>query len=109
FAELDRGEDVPPTILAPVAVAIAASRGPASDAIGLAERVLASGELGAPNSVLVGAVGNSLIYAGALSRAGQVYSDSIAAATSRGNRLALARQATMAAKEAPRPRAPPRE
>ncbi|HEY1568322.1 MAG TPA: AAA family ATPase [Solirubrobacteraceae bacterium] len=98
FAELDRGDPVAPEILAPLTVAIAASRGPAGDAIALAERVLASGELGAPNSVLVGAIGNGLIYAGALSRASQVYSESIAAATRRGNRLAAAWQSTMASK-----------
>ena len=64
FAELDRGDTMAPTILAPLTVAIAASRGPADDAIAIAEQVLASGELGAPNSVLVGAIGNGLIYAG---------------------------------------------
>jgi DNA-binding CsgD family transcriptional regulator len=98
FTELDGGEDVAPAILAPLVVAIAASRPPASDAVALAERVLASGELDAPNSVLVGAVGNGLIYAGALSRAGQVYGESIAAATRRGNRLAVAWQSTMVSK-----------
>ena len=98
FAELDRGDTMAPTILAPLTVAIAASRGPADDAIAIAEQVLASGELGAPNSVLVGAIGNGLIYAGALSRASQVYGDSIAAATGRGNRLAVAWQSTMASK-----------
>jgi DNA-binding CsgD family transcriptional regulator len=98
FTELDRGEDLPPAILAPLVVAIAASRAPASDAIVLAERVLASGGLDAPNSVLVGAIGNGLIYAGALSRADQVYGESIAAATRRSNRLAVAWQSTMASK-----------
>ena len=98
FAELDRGDTMAPTILAPLTVAIAASRGPADDAIAIAEQVLASGELGAPNSVLVGAIGNGLIYAGALSRASQVYGDSITAATGRGNRLAVAWQSTMASK-----------
>ena len=98
FAELDRGDLVAPAILASLTVAIAASRGPATDAIALAERVLASGELGAPNSVLVGAIGNGLIYAGALSRASQVYGDSIAAASGRGNRLSVAWQSTMASK-----------
>jgi DNA-binding CsgD family transcriptional regulator len=98
FAELDRGDPVAPAILASLTVAIAASRGPAREAIALAERVLASGELGAPNSVLVGAIGNGLIYAGALSRASQVYADSIAEATRRGNRLAVAWQSTMGSK-----------
>jgi DNA-binding CsgD family transcriptional regulator len=98
FAELHRGDPVAPAILAPLTVAVAASRGPAGDAIAIAERVLTSGELGAPNSVLVGAVGNGLIYAGALSRAGQVYAESIAAASERGNRLAVAWQSTMASK-----------
>jgi DNA-binding CsgD family transcriptional regulator len=79
-------------------VSLAASRPPASDAIALAERVLASGALDAPNSVLVGAVGNGLIYAGSLSRAAQVYGESIAAATRRGNRLTVAWQSTMCSK-----------
>jgi DNA-binding CsgD family transcriptional regulator len=98
FAELDRGDPVAAAILAPLTVAIAASRGPAGDAIALAERVLASGELDAPHSVLVGAVGNGLIYAGALSRASQVYGDSIAAGSRRSNRLAVAWQSTMVSK-----------
>ena len=79
-------------------MAIAASRGPARDAIALAERAHASQGLDAPHSVLVGAIGNAFIYAGALSRAGQVYSESISAAARRSNRLAVAWQSTMASK-----------
>jgi ATP/maltotriose-dependent transcriptional regulator MalT len=46
----------------------------------------------------VGAIGNSLIYAGALARAGQVYDESITRAARRGNRLAVAWQSTMVSK-----------
>jgi tetratricopeptide (TPR) repeat protein len=95
FAELDRGGDVAPELLAPLAVYVSASRGPGAEAIALAERALASGGLEAPNSVLVGAIGNSLIYAGALARADQVYGESITRAARRGNRLAVAWQSTM--------------
>jgi DNA-binding CsgD family transcriptional regulator len=98
FVELERGVQLAPAILAPLVVAIAASRPPAADAIALAERVLAAGGLDAPNSVLVGAVGNGLIYAGALARAVQVYGASIAAAAQRGNRLTVAWQSTMRSK-----------
>ncbi len=98
FVELERGVQLAPAILAPLVVAIAASRPPAADAIALAERVLATGGLDAPNSVLVGAVGNGLIYAGALARAVQVYGASIAFAAQRGNRLTVAWQSTMRSK-----------
>jgi DNA-binding CsgD family transcriptional regulator len=98
FADLDRGAFVAPELLAPLAVFVSASRGPGAAAIDLAERALASSRLDAPDSVLVGAIGNSLIYAGALARAGQVYNDSIAGAARRGNRLAVAWQSTMVSK-----------
>ena len=98
FDELERGVELAPPILAPLVVAIAASRPPAADAIALAERVLETGGLDAPNSVLVGAVGNGLIYAGALARAVQIYGESIAFATQRGNRLTVAWQSTMRSK-----------
>jgi DNA-binding CsgD family transcriptional regulator len=98
FVELERGLQLAPSILAPLVVAIAASRPPAANAIALAERVLATGGLDAPNSVLVGAVGNGLIYAGALARAVQVYGASIAFAAQRGNRLTVAWQSTMRSK-----------
>jgi tetratricopeptide (TPR) repeat protein len=102
FVELERGVQLAPAILAPLVVAIAASRPPAADAIALAERVLATGGLDAPNSVLVGAAGNGLIYAGALARAVQVYGVSIAFAAQRGNRLTVAWQSTMRSKALPR-------
>lgn len=98
FDQLERGVELAPPILAPLVVAIAASRPPAADAITLAERVLKTGGLDAPNSVLVGAVGNGLIYAGALARAVQIYGESIAVATQRGNRLTVAWQSTMRSK-----------
>jgi DNA-binding CsgD family transcriptional regulator len=98
FAELARGAQLPPAVLAPLVVAISASRPPAADARALAERVLDTGGLDAPNSVLVGAVGNGLIYAGALARAVRIYGESIADAARRGNRLAVAWQSTMRSK-----------
>ena len=48
--------------------------------------------------MIVGAIGNSLIYAGALSQAARVYRESITAAETAGNRLAIAWQSTMRAK-----------
>jgi hypothetical protein len=48
--------------------------------------------------VVVGAIGNSLIYAGALSQAARLYHDSITDAARRGNRLTVAWQSTMRAK-----------
>jgi ATP/maltotriose-dependent transcriptional regulator MalT len=79
-------------------VAIAAARGPAAGATELAGRVLAGDPLAAPNSVLIGAVGNGLIYAGALGEASRVYGDAIAAAARRGNRLMVAWLSTMRSK-----------
>ena len=98
FADLDRGTYVAPELLAPLALFVSASRGPGAEAVALAERALASGGLDAPNSVLVGAIGNSLIYAGALARAGHVYGESITRAARLGNRLAVAWQSTMVSK-----------
>ncbi len=95
LADLDRGTFVAPELLAPLAVFVSAARGPGAAAIALAERALASGGLDAPDGVLVGAIGNSLIYAGALARAGHVYDESITRAARRGNRLAVAWQSTM--------------
>ena len=94
FAELDRGTDVAPELLAPLAVFVSASRAPGRRRSRSRAR-LAAGGLDAPNSILVGAIGNSLIYAGALARAGQVYDESITRASRRGNRLAVAWQSTM--------------
>jgi DNA-binding CsgD family transcriptional regulator len=98
FAHLAAGAQLAPWTLAPLVVAIAASRPPAGVAIALAQRALETGGLDAPNSVVVGAIGNGLIYAGALSQASRVYHDSITAAARRGNRLAVAWQSTMRAK-----------
>jgi ATP/maltotriose-dependent transcriptional regulator MalT len=98
FMQLAAGAPLAPWTLAPLVVAIAASRPPASAAIALAQRALETGRLDAPNSVLVGAIGNGLIYAGALSQASRLYHDSITAAARRGNRLAVAWQSTMRAK-----------
>ena len=75
--------------LAPLVVAIAASRPvPHGDAIALAQRALEAGRLDAPNSVIVGAIGNGLIYAAHSSQAARVYHESITAANTHGNRLA---------------------
>ena len=98
FAELEADEPLAPRTLAPLVVAIAASRPPASVALTLAQRALEDGRLDAPNSVIVGAIGNGLIYAGALALAARVYHDSITAATRRGNRLTVAWQSTMRSK-----------
>ena len=98
FAELEAGEPLAPRTLAPLVVATAASRAPASDAIALAERALGAERLDAPNSVILGAIGNGLIYSGALSAAARLYHDSITAATRRANRLTVAWQSTMRSK-----------
>ena len=98
FRQLETGAVLAPATLAPLVVALAAARPPAVDAIALAERLFDAGGVDAPNSVLVGAVGNGLIYAGALSRAVVLYGDSIDAAARRGNRLTVAWQSTMRAK-----------
>jgi DNA-binding CsgD family transcriptional regulator len=98
FAELDAGAPLSPRTLAPLVVAVAASRAPARVAIALAQRALEAERLDAPNSVIVGAIGNGLIYSGALSQAARVYQDSITAATRGGNRLTVAWQSTMRSK-----------
>ncbi len=98
FAELESDTTLAPRTLAPLVVAIAASRPPASVAVELAQRALEDRRLDAPNSVILGAIGNGLIYAGALSQAARIYHDSIAAATRRGNRLTVAWQSTMCSK-----------
>ncbi len=98
FAQFDAGVKLAATTLAPLVVAISASRPPATAAIAVARRALETGRLDAPNSVVIGAIGNGLIYAGALSLAATVYRDSITAATRHGNRLAVAWQSTMCAK-----------
>ena len=51
--------------------------------------------LGEPNSVVAGLLGNGLIYAGAPSRAGRFYDETIATATRRGSRLTVAWQSVM--------------
>jgi DNA-binding CsgD family transcriptional regulator len=97
FAELEAGAPLSPQTLAPLVVAIAASRPPASVAVALAQRALEA-RFDAPNSVIVGAIGNGLIYSGALSQAARLYHDSIATATRHGNRLTVAWQSTMRSK-----------
>ena len=98
FAQLEAREPLASRTLAPLALAVAASLGPAGEAIALVQRALDVGRFEAPNSVIVGAIGNSLIYAGALSQAARVYRESITAAETAGNRLAIAWQSTMRAK-----------
>lgn len=98
FRQLADGAPLAATTLAPLVVAISASRPPAPVVTELALRALETGDLDAPNSVLVGAIGNGLIYAGLLSLASGVYRNSITAATRAGNRLAVAWQSTMSAK-----------
>ena len=98
FAELEGGERLSPRTLAPLVVATAASRPPARAAIALAQRALEGELLAAPNSVIVGAIGNGLIYSGALSQAARIYHESITAAARNGNRLTVAWQSTMRSK-----------
>ena len=95
LAQLEDGEELKPTTLACLVVAIAASRGPAPAAVRLADRVLDARWLGEPNSVVAGLLGNGLIYAGAPSRAGRFYDETIATATRRGSRLTVAWQSVM--------------
>ncbi len=95
LAQLQDGEELNPTTLACLVVAIAASRGPAAAALSLADRVLDAHWLGDPNSVVAGLLGNGLIYAGAPSRAGRFYDETIATATRRGSRLTVAWQSVM--------------
>ncbi|MGZ4305812.1 MAG: LuxR C-terminal-related transcriptional regulator, partial [Solirubrobacteraceae bacterium] len=95
LAQLEAGEELNPTTLACLVVAIAASRGPAAAALRLADRVLGARWLGDPNSVVAGLLGNGLIYAGAPSRAGRFYDETIATAMRRGSRLTVAWQSVM--------------
>ena len=78
FAQLEAGEELDPSTLACLVIAIAASRGPAAAAIRLAERVLDAGRFDQPNSVVAGQIGNGLIYAGAPSRGARFYDETIA-------------------------------
>ncbi len=95
LGQLEDGEELNPTTLACLVVAIAASRGPAAAALSLADRVLGARWLGDPNSVVAGLLGNGLIYAGAPSRAGRFYDETIATAMRRGSRLTGAWQSVM--------------
>ncbi len=95
FSQLEAGEQLDPSTLACLIIAIAASRGPAADAIRLADRVLDASRFDQPNSVVPGQIGNGLIYAGATSRGGRFYDQTIAAATRRGSRLTVAWQSVM--------------
>ena len=95
LSQLEAGEQLDPLTLACLVIAFAASLGPAAAAIGLADRVLRTSRLEQPNSVVAGLIGNGLIYAGALSRGGRFYDETIAAATRRGSRLTVAWQSVM--------------
>lgn len=95
FGQLEAGEELDPSTLACLVMAIAASRGPAAAAIHLADRVLNSNRFDQPNSVVAGQIGNGLIYAGALSRGARFYDETIATATRRGSRLTVAWQSVM--------------
>ena len=96
FAELESDTPLAPRTLAPIVVAIAASRPPASVAVALAQRALEDGRLDAPKTGRDRQRVSST--AGALSQAARVYHDSITAATRRGNRLTVAWQSTMRSK-----------
>ena len=54
FAQLEAGEELDPSTLACLVMAIAVSRGPAAAAIRLADRVLDSSRFDQPNSVVAG-------------------------------------------------------
>ena len=95
FGQLEAGDELDPSTLACLVMAIAMSRGPAAAAIRLADRVLESSRFDQPNSVVAAQIGNGLIYAGALSRGARFYDDTIAAATRRGSRLTVAWQLVM--------------
>ena len=95
FAQLEAGEDVHPWIAACLVHVLATSRGPAAEAIRLAERVLAADPLDEKNSVVAGMLGNGLIYAGAPTRGGRFYDATIATATKRGSRITVAWQSVM--------------
>ena len=95
FAQLEAGEELDPSTLACLVIAIAASRGPAAAAIRLADRVLDASRFDQPNSVVAGLIGNGLIYAGAPSRGARFYDETIATATRRGSRLTVAWQSVM--------------
>jgi DNA-binding CsgD family transcriptional regulator len=95
FGQLEAGEELDPSTLACLLMAIALSRGPAAAAIRLADRVLESSRFDQPNSVVAAQIGNGLIYAGALSRGARFYDETIAAATRRGSRLTVAWQLVM--------------
>jgi DNA-binding CsgD family transcriptional regulator len=95
FGQLEAGEELDPSTLACLVMAIAVSRGPAAAAIRLADRVLNASRFDQPNSVVAAQVGNGLIYAGALARGARFYDETIAAATRRGSRLTVAWQLVM--------------
>ncbi len=95
FAQLEAGEFVHPWIEACLVLALATSRGPAAEAIRLAERVIEADPLDERNSVVAGMVGNGLIYAGAPTRGGRFYDEKIATATKRGSRITVAWQSVM--------------
>ncbi|HET8949645.1 MAG TPA: AAA family ATPase [Solirubrobacteraceae bacterium] len=95
FAQLEAEEAVHPWIEACLVHALATSRGPAAEAIRLAERVLAADPLDEGNSVVAGMLGNGLIYAGAPTRGGRFYDERIATATRRGSRITVAWQSVM--------------
>jgi DNA-binding CsgD family transcriptional regulator len=95
FSQLEAGEELDPLTLACLVIAIAASRGPAAAAIRLADRVLGASRFDQPNSVVAGQIGNGLIYAGAPSRGGRFYDETIVTATRRGSRLTAAWQSVM--------------
>ena len=95
FAQLEAGEELDPSTLACLVMAIAVSRGPAAAAIRLADRLLDVSRFDQPNSVVAAQIGNGLIYAGAPSRGARFYDETIAAATRRGSRLTVAWQSVM--------------
>ncbi len=97
FAELAAGARLQPPTLACLALARVTAVPPAADALGLARASLAGWQGDEPNSIVGGCIGNALLFAGALVRAGRFYDDALAAATRRGSRLTLSWQLVMRA------------
>ena len=95
LAELERGEALDVFRTSAMLLTIAASRGPAAAAIALAEPVRAQARFGDMHCIRVCALGNGLLYAGALGAAAAAYDGHLELSHRRGNRVARAWQLTM--------------
>jgi DNA-binding CsgD family transcriptional regulator len=95
LAQFEAGEDLTPTTLAGLLLPMSTMWGPAQRAIDLADRILASTRFEEPNSVMGAAIGNCLLYSGALSRAGAFYDQAMTLSRRRGARITFAWQNVM--------------